>query len=842
MKVTLNWLKQYVDFDWSPEELGERLTMLGIEVEGVQKLGGEFEGVVVAQVITRDKHPNADKLSLCRVNDGQGERQIVCGAQNFQAGDKVPLVLPGASLPAKPGEPPFTIKVGKIRGIESYGMMCSAKELGIAEDAEGLLILSPDAKVGQAFAEYLGRSAGDLVYDLEITPNRPDLNSVIGIAREISALTGNPLKLPQISVQESGAAAAELVRVRIDDAELCPRYTARVVRGVKVGPSPDWLKNTLEKVGIRSISNVVDVTNFVMLEIGQPLHAFDYHLIAKGADGQPAIVIRRAVEGEKFTTLDGQERTLSNQMLLIADESKGIALAGIMGGQNSEINQLTVDVLIESAYFKPQNIRATSKKLELRSESSYRFERGGDVGICDWASQRAAHLMQQTAGGQVAGGVVDVYPQPAPAKRISLRFAQTNNLLGITVSPQQQAHYLHTLGLLPTLPEWCKSGVAGHDPKLEAISPASARDILAGSGIEPAPAVPDSIECVVPSFRVDLKREVDLIEEITRLYGIDKIPSTPPRGAIGAHVYDAMHDSLAEARRILSGLGLNEAQGQTLISDASAKLVTLDLVALQNPLSSDMNVLRPSLLPGLLDALRHNVSHRNSDVALFEVGRVFSQTNGQIREERRIAIALTGQRNATFWSGEERAGRFDVYDLKGLLEEFLEQFGLRGMAYARRPESTTLLLESATIQLGKQPLGEFGQLVPTVARHYDLREAVLLAELNLDLLLARRNTSKSFKALPAFPTIRRDVAMLVPEPTTHEAVLYAVKQAKPQNLEAVELFDVFRGQNVPTGQKSMAYTFTYRNAERTLTDTEVNAAHDQLVAQFKSSLQATIRE
>src|SRR5258706_11665812 len=401
MKVTLNWLRQYVDFSWSPEELAEHLTMLGIEVEGIRKLGGEFEGVVVAQVLSSEKHPNADKLSVCRVADGQGERQIVCGARNYKVGDKVPLALPGCTLPTPSGSPPFTIKIGKIRNVESQGMMCSPKELGLAADADGLLILSSDAKVGQPFAEHLGRAGKDVVYDLEITPNRPDLNSVIGIAREISARTENPLKLPPMQLPPPFGLAEDLVSVRLDDAELCPRYIARLVRGVKIGPSPDWLKNILEKVGLRSINNVVDVTNYVMLEIGQPLHAFDYRLVARasspsgGQDARATILIRRANEAEKFKTLDGKEHTLTNQMLLIADETKGIALAGIMGGQNSEINEKTVDVLIESAYFKPQNIRATSKKLELRTDSSYRFERGADIGICDWASRRCAQLIQQ---------------------------------------------------------------------------------------------------------------------------------------------------------------------------------------------------------------------------------------------------------------------------------------------------------------------------------------------------------------------------------------------------------------------------------------------------------------
>ena len=813
MKVTLNWLKQYVDFNWSPEELTERLTMLGLEVEGVQKIAAAFDGIVVAQVLTHDKHPNADKLSVCRVNDGNGERQIVCGAQNFKAGDKVPLILPGASLPMKPGDKePFTIKVGKIRSVESHGMMCSHEELLLDPEAighkkeDGLLILREDAKVGQPFAEYLGRSGSDVVYDLEVTPNRPDLNSVIGIAREIAAVTGNALTIPEVGSQKSEVRTENLVAVKIEDAELCPRYTARVIKGVKVGPSPAWLRDTLEKVGLRSISNVVDVTNYVMLESGQPLHAFDYHLIAKGADDKPTIVVRRAAAGEKFKTLDNQERTLTNEMLLIAEEQKGIALAGVMGGANTEINHDTKDVLIESAYFAPVNIRRTSKQLSLRSESSYRFERGADVGICDWASRRAAQLILETAGGQLAEGVVDVQPKAKEEKQITLHFAKSKDLLGIGISHADQVGYLNKLGL-----------------KTVAQQPG---------------------ECTfsIPSWRVDLKREVDLIEEVGRLFGIDKIPSTPPRGALGANAFDSVYDQIGEVRRILTGLGLNEAQGQTLISNAECGIKNEEVVALANPLSSDLDVLRPSLLPGLIHSLRHNVSRKNYDMALFEVGRVFTNANGQTKENRNVAIALTGQRALNFWSGDERDAKFDAYDLKGLVEEMLEQFGLRGVMFGKRTESTALFLESAAVTLGgKLPLGELGQLLPALAKKYDLRDAVFLAEFNLDLLLSKRNPAKSFKALPQFPSSRRDVAMLVPEATTHEAVLQTVKQAKAANLETVELFDVFRGKGVPDGQKSLAYAFTYRAADKTLTDADVNSAHEKVLEALKTQLKVELR-
>ncbi|MBI5799270.1 MAG: phenylalanine--tRNA ligase subunit beta [Verrucomicrobia bacterium] len=833
MKVTLNWLKQYVDFNWSPEELAERLTMLGLEVEGVQKLGGEFAGVVVGQVLTKDKVAGSDKLSVNRVADGTGERTIICGAQNHQPGDKVAVILPNFALPLKAGEKePFVIKERKVFGVVSQGMMCSNKELGLGEDGDGIIILPPNAKVGQPFAEHLGRAGSDVVYDLEVTPNRPDLNSVIGIAREIAALTGNALKLPVISGQCSvvSGEVGMFVAVKLQEPELCPRYTARVVTGVKVGPSPDWLRQTLEKVGIRSISNVVDVTNYVMLETGQPLHAFDYHLIAKSGDGKPTIVVRRATAEEKFKALDNQERTLTSDMLLIADEQKGIALAGVMGGANTEICDATRDVLIESAYFLPTNIRRTSKALGLRSESSYRFERGCDVGIADYASQRAAQLILETAGGTLVPGVVDAYPKPAEPKVICLKHDKTNALLGVEIPGDKQVQMLQSLDL-----EF--HAQIGHDER---------------------GAVATSFR--IPSFRVDLKREVDLIEEIARLHGVDKIPSTPPRGAVGTNAFDAVYDQLADVRRLLTGLGLNEAQGQTLISSAECGMRNTELVLLANPLSSDMDLLRPSLLPGLLHSLRHNLHRKNHDVALFEIGRVFRSADAHIRnptggaaaadvgvrapvEERRVAIALTGQRALAFWSGDDRDAKFDAMDLKGLVEDLLEHFGLRGIMFGKRAEPTAIFLESAAITLGgKVQLGELGQLLPALAKDYDLRDAVFLAELRLDELIARGNDSKSFKVLPQFPASRRDVAMLVPEATTHDAVLQAVKQAKPANLESVELFDVFRGKNVPAGQKSLAYAFTYRAADKTLTDSDVSASHTKAVDALKQKLQATVRE
>jgi phenylalanyl-tRNA synthetase beta chain len=494
-------------------------------------------------------------------------------------------------------------------------------------------------------------------------------------------------------------------------------------------------------------------------------------------------------------------------MLLIADAQKPIALAGVMGGANTEINAQTADILIESAYFQPANIRRTSKTLGLRSESSYRFERGTDIGIADWAGRRAAQLILQTAGGQLTDTLVDVPAQTSTPKEITLHFARTKDLLGVAIPHNDQVTCLTKLGLTDT----------SHAPGATTFQ--------------------------IPTWRVDLKREVDLIEEVGRLYGIDKIPSTPPRGALGTNPYDTVYDQISEARRILTGLGLHEAQGQTLIAGAAAALASPNVVALENPLSSDMNVLRPSLLPGLLDSLRINVSRQNADVALFEIGRVFTRTDGAPREERRVALALTGRRQLPFWSGDDRDATLDNFDLKGLAEELLEQFGIRGVVYTTNPAATPLLLESATVSLGgKLPLGELGRLLPALVKQYNLRDAVYLAEFNLDLLLSKRNLTRAFKPLPQFPSSRRDVALIVPETVTHSAVLATVKQTKPANLESVDLFDVFRGKHVPEGQQSLAYAFTYRATDKTLTDVEVNAAQEKLVAAFKTQLQATIRE
>jgi phenylalanyl-tRNA synthetase beta chain len=738
VKFTYNWLKQYVAFDWSPQQLAEKLTFAGIEVEDIINLGGNIPAeVVITEILSSEKHPNADRLSVCRVT---GDRQIVCGAKNYKVGDKVPLALPGATLAGG-----LTIKVSKLRGVESQGMLCSPEELGLPKGEDGLLILPADAPVGMKLADYLG--AGDTVFDIEVTPNRPDWLSVIGIAREVSALTGHPLKWPEFSVAGDASEAA----VTVEAPDLCPRYTARLIRGVKIGPSPAWLKQALEKVGLRSINNVVDITNFVLLECGHPLHAFDYHRLA----GQ-RIVVRRALNGEPFVAIDDSKHELTGEMLVIADAERAVALAGIMGGKNTEINDATTDVLLESAWFLPANVRRTSKKLGLASDSSYRFERGADIGGVIWASDRAAALIQELAGG-TPGKITDVLARPIANRRVRCRYAQVNRLLGIEVPA------------------------------------ATVKKIFVGLGLSILKDEPAGCEVEVPTFRVDLEREADLIEEVCRIHGVENIPARMQPALPAVSEFDAQWDARRQVREKLTALGFHEAINQTLVAQGELKL--------QNPLTADQCALRASLVPGLLQNLRTNVSRHQYDVKLFEIGRVFAADG---RECLHLALAATGRRTPGDW---ERPEKVDYFDLKGALEE--------------------LALEA-----------EIRQLPASQAKKLDLRDAVFVAE--VELPAARREAERQFQELPKFPAIVRDVSLIVDESVTHAEVLAAIGRNK--DLERVELFDIFRGGSIPTGKKSMAYSLTFRAADRTLTDAEANDAHERIKRRLQEKLRGEIRE
>ncbi|MGD0061038.1 MAG: phenylalanine--tRNA ligase subunit beta [Verrucomicrobiia bacterium] len=759
MKFTYNWLKQYVDVDWSPAELADKLTFAGIEVEDIATVGGGvLQQVVVCQVLSSDKHPNADKLSVCRVNDGHGERQIVCGAKNYKVGDKVPLALPGVTMANG-----MTIKEAKLRGVESQGMMCSAEELGLPKGEDGLLILPADVAVGITLSE--ARGGTDTVFDIEVTPNRPDWLSVIGIAREISALKGNPVKRPDVVVHESGDDVAKFTSVTIEAPDLCPRYTARVIRGVKIGPSPAWLKQLLEKVGLRPVNNVVDVTNYVLLECGHPLHAFDYNRLT-----EHRIVVRRAAKGEKFLAIDGTELALTGDMLVIADVNRAVALAGIMGGKDSEIHDGTTDVLLESAWFLPANVRKTSKQCGLSSDSSYRFERGADIDGVIWASNRAAQLIQQLAGGQVATGIIDTLAKPIEKRRVRCRYAQVNRLLGVEVPTETVKKIFTGLSL--------------------AVISSDAR----------------SCEVEVPTYRVDLEREVDLIEEVCRIYGVEKIPARRQPSIATVSEFDKQWDARAKVRRVLTALGFHEAQNQTLVGEGALKL--------QNPLSADQQALRHSLVPGLLANLRTNVSRHEYDVKLFEIGRVFAADG---KESLRLALAVTGRREPDSWETGTREAKLDYYDVKGALEEVGDT-------------------------LGAPVTAEIQQITPIQAKKLDLRDAVYVAELDLGAVLVSQTREKTFRELPKFPAVVRDMALVVSDTVSHAEIVAAIEVGRNKVLEKVELFDIYTGGSIATGKKSMAYSLTFRAADRTLTDAEVNGAHEQLKRSLVQTLKCEIRE
>ena len=645
-----------------------------------------------------------------------------------------------------------------------------------------MLILSPDACLGAPLSEALG--GGDTVLDLEITPNRPDLLSHIGIAREIAAVTGNSLRLPQISFAEDSESAEKLASVAVEAADLCPRYTARVIRGVKIGPSPDWLRQKLESIGARPINNVVDITNFVLYEIGQPLHAFDLALLA-----DKKIVVRRARAGEKIAAIDGNEYKPDTETLLIADAAKPVAIAGIMGSQGSEINDRTTDILLESAYFQPAAIRRASKKLALRSESSYRFERGCDIGICNWASRRTAVLIAEITGGKICRGLIDTNPIPHPPSPIPCRYSRINSRLGIEV-PRE-----------------------------------TTKKIFTGLGLSIANETADACEVQPPTFRVDLANEADLAEEVCRLYGVDKIPAVAAPAHAAWSDADARYDAIANLRSLLTSLGFWESISPTLISETSAlRHVSADtkLVKLKNPLSEEMAVLRPSLLHGLFTSLRVNVTRGNADVRLFEIGCVFCLKDGQPTETLHLSLAITGRRNLSFSEGTDRDAKVDSFDLFGAVQVLAEQ--------VFHTDSNKLLPYMG------------GLLKPQALRQYDLRDPVFFAELDLDVLLAVSKPASRFTELPKFPSVARDIAMVVNEETTHAQIVSAIQSKKPDWLENVEIFDIFRGEAIGTGKKSVAYRLTYRAADRTLTDAEVNRVHDKVKAVLQKALSCEIRE
>ena len=797
MNVTLNWLKTYIDFEFSPNELADRLTMLGIEVEAVKQLGTGLEGVVVGKVNTIRPHPNADKLVLCQVDVGEGEEhQIVCGAPNVQEGMLAPVATIGATLPIG-----LTIKSAKLRGEVSQGMLCSEKELGLSEEAAGLMELHTDISPGTSLVAALGLD--DVMFELEITPNRPDCLSLIGIAREVRAETGNPLKPPPINLKESETDIQDLTSVTIDAPDLCPRYAARVIQGVKIGESPAWLRQRLESVGVGVINNIVDVTNFVLMEYGQPLHAFDYHKLTENR-----IVVRRAAAGEHLTTLDEVDRELTNDMLVIADAEKPVALAGIMGGYDSEITETTGDVLLESAYFNPSSIRATAKALGMSTEASYRFERGADPGAVLAALDRAAVLIAELAGGTVCKAVIDVYPGQQPLTEIKLRPDRVNFVLGTELEGAEIAQILSRLGF----------------------------------GVE---ASEDGYRVTVPTFRSDITREIDLIEEIARVYGYDNIPTTLPKGDIPIPAPNPKVEVRRRIKRFLLAAGLMEAVNYSFCDPNCFEKIRLPsdsllrrTLQLRNPLSPEMSVLRTTLIPGLLENTQHNRNHQINTIALFETGNVFIQ-HGDQREPERIAGVLAGQLGDGVYGNLYREP--DFFDIKGLVEGILEVCGITEYTLQKTDVPTFHPGRNAAVLFGETQVGTFGEAHPEVLENYDLPYKAYLFEFDLEALVRAAVFAKRFEPISIYPKVERDLAIVVDKAVLSEMPVELIYTTGGEWVESVRLFDVYEGEQVPEGKKSLAYAIVYHSAAETLTDKAVNALHEQVVKHLHQELGAELR-
>lgn len=818
MKAPLSWLKELVDFEATPEALAERLTLAGLEVEGIMAVGSDFDGVVVGEIVGIEPYPQAERLSLCRVNNGREILRVVCGATNFKIGDKAPFAGVGAALPG--GRP---ITPARIRGEESQGMLCAEDELGLSDDHSGLMLLPRDTPVGTPFATIAGPS--DKILVIEVTPNRPDCLSLIGIAREITALYGGRLKLPPVEFVEIDPAATGLTAVMVEDGEACPRYIARILKGVSIVPSPLWMRLRLTRCDIRPINNLVDITNYVMLECGQPLHVFDQELLAEGR-----IVVRHAHAGERLSTLDGIERALNPELLVIADAQRPVAVAGVMGGAGSGIRAETRTVLLESACFKPALIRRGSKLMGLATESSYRFERGVDVDTVDWASRRAAQLMVQLAGATAARGAVDVFPVPPPPRQIVCRFDRVRNLLGLEVSDSRIRQVFESLQL----------GVRPRDRQ--------------------------ACEVSVPTFRVDLESEADLIEEVARMIGLDQIPVPAPQLRIVPGADDAPMRAGLRCRAALVGLGLTEIMNYSFTSRQ-----LLDLfdpagngrqVVLPHPLSAEHSVLRHSLLPQMGETLGRNRSRQNTEAAFFEMGRVFYKgISGEPDEEERLAVGLMGSvgrpaHEKRRWPTEEETFLW----LKGILENLGAALSIRtGAGGNGTPGLTGLELNAAqgaetfptrcfeanrsvAVVLDGAVCGVLGLLKKEIRQTWRILEPVGLLEMSLKPLLRRVGEIPMAGVLPVYPAVTRDVAMLVKANVRHADIIRVIWKMAPKELTAVKLFDIYHDKKMGEGCKSMAYSLVYRAADRTLTDDEVNTMHNAVKTGLKAELKIEVRE
>jgi phenylalanyl-tRNA synthetase beta chain len=808
MRVPLSWLRECASAEASTAAIAERLTLAGLAVDAIESVGPDLSAVRVGFVREREKHPNADRLSLCRVELGPdvngGEPvEIVCGAPNVAAGQKVAVALPGGTLPDG-----RTLERSKIRGVISNGMICSARELGFGDEHEGILVLDPAAPIGAPVGELLG--VGDVVLDLELTPNRGDCASILGVAREVRALFGGALRIPAHDVAEQGPAAARALRIAIDDADGCSHYVGRIVRGVRIGPSPDWVRRRLEAAGMRAIHNVVDVTNLVMLELGQPLHAFDLAAIRGGE-----VRVRAAQPGERLRTLDGQERALAPEDVVIADGARGIAIAGVMGGADTEVRSETTAILIESARFASGRIRRTARRLGLRSEASYRFERGVDPDGVRRAADRAARLLVEIAGGVVDQGAIEVRsgPPPAPAT-IALDAARVNRLLGTALGGGEIAALLERLE------------------------------------IRVAREAGDRLVCTPPPHRNDLAIAEDLVEEVARLHGYDRIePTLPEARLLPVHAPPA-RALVDAARTALAGAGLVEAVMLSFFDAGDLDRLDLSLddrrrrtVRVLNPVNEDESRLRTTLVPSLLRAARQNLARRVPRVRLFETARVFfsdgDSADGLPAECLRLAIVLTQGERASVWDAERPAPLF--FEAKGLAERLLIELGVTPWFRAEGGEPYLLPGASVQIGAGERTIGAAGELHPDAAAAFELDAPCAVVELDLDALALLPRSPARYVEISNQPPVRRDLAVLVDRDTAAGEVLEAIRKTAGAALVTAEVFDRYEGKGVPEGRVSLAFRLVFQRPDRAFTDEEIARITDRVVQMLAHRFRGELR-
>jgi phenylalanyl-tRNA synthetase beta chain len=803
MKVSLNWLKEYVDIEMSHDELGHELTMAGLEVEGIEPVGQGLDDILVSKIIDVEPHPDADTLSLCQVDMGRETAQVVCGAPNLEPGSLVPIAPPGSVLPDG-----TSIEETKIRGQISRGMLLAEDEMGLTDDHSGIMVLPPELVPGESLSSVYPLS--DWVFDLSITPNRPDWTSVIGVAREIAALTGKNLKLPDININEGGPPIDDLTSVTLDDPLGCPRYSAGMLMGVELGPSPFWMRYRLYTSGIRSINNIVDVTNYVLMEMGQPLHSFDYDRLKENR-----IVVRRAEKGDSFTTLDGETRKLNQDILMIRDGQRQVALAGIMGGLNSEIFAGTVNVLVESAFFDPVTTRRGSKWLGLSTEASYRFERGIDIGGVTDALKRSLILMNELAGGIISTGIIDNYPKKFTFPLIHLQAEKTNRLLGTALSSKKIGQYLEALG------------------------------------IEVSDMTEDALTARPPSHRVDLIRDVDLMEEVARLDGYDNIPVTYPSIRPSE---DKEKDDLLfrdRARQIMTGLGFSEVITYSFITPDSAERLGAEkndplrsFVEILNPLSIDQSVMRTSLIPGLLNSIKTNIFHDEKDLKLFEWGRIFIHEKDEKLPSERVFLAgvITGRYHERAWNRRERM--VDFYDVKGAVQTLLKALGLKESAFVK--ESNIPGYDNdvcCSIHLGDLKIGSLGKVARDVAAAFEIeKEDVYLFEIDIRALLEKFTGAVTFIPFAKFPAVYRDISIIVDRDLESSKILEEVRKAGGELVESIDIFDVYEGKKIDPREKSIAFSISYRSKEGTLDGEEINSLHESIIERLKTKTGGRLKE